>query len=194
MPKTLNKILVFHSFGTILGLCRTTSSLSWACSGPVSGGCPETPQKSPSASCIVFCKEFVPPRRPQDTPGGAPKTTRCILYCFLQGICSPKTTPRRPKAILYCFLQAFWGVSWAISGLSWSIVDLSWAMLGHLGPVLGLSSACLGPVFGHLRPVLGLSWGCPGTSWACFGLSWDCDRLSWAVLGLSYLLKLFWKA
>ena len=66
-------------------------------------------------------------------------------------------------------------------------------MLGHLGPVLGLSSACLGPVFGHLRPVLGLSWGCPGTSWACFGLSWDCFRLSWAVLGLSYLLKLSWK-
>ena len=35
----------------------------------------------------------VAPKRP-------PKTTRCILYCFLQGVCSPKKGPRRPRALL----------------------------------------------------------------------------------------------
>ncbi len=179
---------------------------SWACLGPSESrrgpplapsghvgpktGLNRPPKNHQVHPALFLCKDFVAPRRAQDTPGGAPKTTRCILNCFVRGICSPKTTPRRPKATLYCFLQTFWGASWVISGLSWSIVDLSWAMLGHLGPVLGLSSACLGPVFGHRRP----NWGCPGTSWACFGLLWGCVRLSWAVLGLSYQLKLFWKA
>ena len=64
--------------------------------------------KPPGASCIGFCKEFVAPRRPQDTPGGAPITTRCILYCFLQEINSPKKGPKRHRAILHSFLQEFW--------------------------------------------------------------------------------------
>ena len=91
---------------TCLVLSGACLRLSWTQSSSQ-----ETPQKPTGASFIVFCKEFVAPRRPQDTPGATPKTTRCILYCFLQGICSPKRDPRRPRAILYCFLQAFWAPS-----------------------------------------------------------------------------------
>ena len=46
---------------------------------------------------------------------------------------------------------------------------LPWAFLGHLGPILGLSWACRGPVMVHVELVLrhlGPVLGYLGASWA----------------------------
>ena len=85
--------------------------------------------------------------------------------------------------------QALWWTPRLLCCLG-PVLGLSWVCLGPvlacLGPVsgrLGLSWGCLGPVLGCLGPVLGLSWavlGCLGPVLGCLGLVLG---LSWVCLG-----------
>ena len=135
-----------------------------------------------------------PPRRPQEAskrPQEAPKrpprslrTTGVPLEttCGMSSVCLRWDLPEaawRP-------LGGRFGASWGLFGVSWRPLGASserlgdlWGLLGPswwerfemsvrirpLGPLLGLSSAVLGPSWA----VLGLSWGPHGPSWDDLG-------------------------